>query len=241
LWGVLILTNPVAVLLLFAWPACWIWAEPKDRHAASPRRSAILIAIALVVVAPWIARNYARFGTFIFVRDCLGLQLQGGNNSCAAPTLAEIIQSGCHAQSGPNGNAVIAGQVASAGEVQFNRIKLHETLRWIDTHRTTFLGLMLRRLRLFWFPDLDSLWKTALVWTITLLSFIGLRHIMRTNSAGLAIAATWLLYPAIYYISPFETRYRYPIFWTSLLPAGLALVRIARFLPFQRPSSESQP
>lgn len=236
LWGVLILTNPVVALLLLAWPLCWIWAQRQGERASCVRRSVIIAAIALVIVSPWIARNYARFGTLIFVRDCLGLQLLTGNSSCAAPTLREIIQSGCHARSGPNVNAGIAAQVAAVGEVQFNRTKLHEALDWIATNPSAFLSLTARRFRLFWFPDLDSLWETAAVWAVTLLSFRGLWLMIRANPAGRVIVATWLLFPLIYYISPFETRYRYPIFWTSLLPAGYALVELWQRLPLFHPS-----
>jgi hypothetical protein len=235
LWGVLILTNPVVVLLLFGWAACWIWAQRQEERPTVIRRSVMIAAVAFIIVSPWIARNYARFGAFIFVRDCLGIQLQTGNNPCAAPTLRQILQSGCHARSGPNINAAVAAQLAAVGEVQFNRVKLHETLDWIATNRITFLNLSIRRFRLFWFPDLDHPWQSALVWTVTLLSFAGLCLILRTNPAGWPIGVTWLLFPLIYYLSPFETRYRYPILWTSLLPAGHALVEIWRRLPILRP------
>ncbi len=189
-----------------------------------------------MIVSPWIARNYARFGSFIFVRDCLGLQLHAGNNPCAAPALRENIESGCYSRDFPNVNPAAAAQLAAVGEVQFNRIKLHETLDWIASNPIAFLNLSIRRFRLFWFPDLDSPWESALVWTITLFSFAGLWLILRTNPAGWVIAVTWLLFPLPYYISAFETRYRFPIYWTSLLPAGYALVEIWRRLPILHPS-----
>jgi hypothetical protein len=236
LWGVLILTNPVVVLLLLAWPLCWICAQRQGERARRVRRSVIIAAIALLIISPWIARNYARFGALIFVRDCLGLQLQHGNNSCATPALREMIQSGCHARYGPNVSAAIAAQLAAVGEVQFNRTKLHEALHWMATNRTAFLALTARRFRLFWFPDLDNLWETAAVWAVTLFSFRGLWLMIRTNPACRVIAATWLLFPLVCYVSPFETRYRYPIFWTSLLPAGYALVALWQRFPLVHPS-----
>src|SRR5260370_7501851 len=124
LWGVLILTNPVFVLLLLGWPLCWIWAQRQGERARCVRHSVIIAAIALVIISPWIARNYARFGALIFVRDCLGLQLQGGNNPCATPTLREIIKSACLARSGPNVNAAIAAQLLAAVEAQSTRTNL---------------------------------------------------------------------------------------------------------------------
>jgi hypothetical protein len=230
-WGVLILTNPAVILLLFGWAACWIWTQCQEKRVTITRRSVTIAALAFIIVSPWIARNYARLGAFIFVRDCLGLQLHAGNNPCAAPTLRENIDSGCYARDFPNVNPAAAAQLASVGEVQFNRIKLHETFDWIAANPIAFLNLSIRRFRLFWFPDLDSRWESALVWTITLFSFAGLWLILRTNPAGWIIAITWLLFPLPYYISAFEPRYRYPILWTSLLPAGYALVEIWRHLP----------
>ena len=231
LWGLLILTNPVVLLLLFAWPVYWIWELRKKIHKKLIKSLAITAVTALLVVTPWIVRNYVRFGTFVFVRDCLGIQLQHGNNDCAASTLQEMIQSGCHALSGANLSAAIAANLATAGEVQFNRVKLHEALHWMASNPRGFAVLTLQRFRLFWFPDLDSFWQTALVWAITLLSLIGLRLMFRNGLGASVIASTWLLFPLMYYISPFEPRYRYPILWTSLLPAGYALVEISR-LPF---------
>jgi hypothetical protein len=231
LWGLLVLTNPVVLLLLFAWPVYWIWELRVKVSKKIIKSLTITAATALLVVTPWIVRNYVRFGTFVFVRDCLGLQLQNGNNDCATSTLQEMIQSGCHALSGPNANAAIAANLAAAGEVRFNRVKLYEALHWMASNPRPFAALTLRRFRLFWFPDLDSLWQTSLVWAITLLSFVGLRLMFRNGLGASVIASTWLLFPLLYYISPFEPRYRYPILWTSLLPAGYALVEISR-LPF---------
>jgi hypothetical protein len=37
------------------------------------------------------------------------------------------------------------------------------------------------------------------------------------------ILGVWLIYPPIYYVMVSSDRYRYPILWTSLLPAGYFL------------------
>jgi len=241
LWGISILTNPVLVLLMLAWPLCWILAQQKHHRAASVRRSAIIVAIALLVISPWIARNYARFGAFIFVRDNLGLEFYTGNNPCAAPSIRENIQSGCHFHTHPNPNAAVAKQLAN-GEVAFNRAKLREALTWITTDRSAFMSLTMRRFRLFWLPDVDRAGEAILVWLVTLLSLPGLWAIARKNLvAAKLIAAAWLLFPLIYYAIQFEPRYRFPIYWTSLLPAGYALVEIWHRLPILHSSPPRSP
>jgi hypothetical protein len=237
LWGVLILTNPVVVLLLLAWPLCLL-LHSRPLSTSYLRRLAIILGLAMLIVSPWIARNYQRFGVFIFVRDNLGLELYTGNNSCAAPDLRTNIQSGCHATTHPNVNSAIAAQVAAVGEVQFYRAKMYQALDWIGSHRAAFLRLTAERLRLFWFPDANHLWEAILAWIVTLLSIPGLWVIAQKNPcAACVIGTAWLLFPLVYYMIPFEPRYRYPIYWTSLLASGCALAAAWQKLRPARPGN----
>ena len=229
LWGILILTNPVAVLLLLAWPLCFSLLRPSAGRSNGWKHFALVLVTAALVVSPWIVRNYLRFGTFIFVRDNLGLELYTGNNPCAAPDLATNIQSGCHARTHPNPTAAVAAQLAAGGEVAFYRADLHEALDWIAAHPRAFLRLTAQRIRLFWFPEAERRWESVLVWIVTLLSLPGLWIVARKNSsAACIIGAAWLLFPLIYYVVPSEPRYRYPIYWTSLLPAAYLLTQAFR-------------
>jgi len=226
-WGVIVLTNPVAVLLLFAWPLIIVARAPKGRH---PLKSlAVLFGVAMLVVAPWIARNYVRFGAFIFVRDNLGLELALGNNPCAGATLAQNIASGCHHSIHPNSNPSVAKRVSSMGEYRFDQERLHEALNWIQENRKTFARLTIERVRQFWFPTLQRRWEMPIVWCITPLAFIGFALLWRSlRTIGLLIGVTWVFYPVIYYLVPGDPRYVYPIYWTMLLPAGYALTEFFR-------------
>lgn len=247
LWGLVMLTNPVTVLLFVAWPLCFAFCETQGASGVvlargsagqltepqNMHRLARIFGIALLVVAPWIVRNYVCFGTFIFVRDNLGLELYTGNNDCASPDLKGNIQSGCHARTHPNPTIAVAAQLAAEGEVPFYRAKLRQAIGWITAHRLAFLHLTLQRFRLFWFPAAERAWESVFAWVVTLVSFPGLFVIARKNRCVMCvIGAAWLLFPLVYYVVPFEPRYRYPIFWTSLLPAGYAVVVIAaKLLP----------
>ena len=234
-WGLVILTNPVTVLLLIAWPLFFLFSSDGSERRKSLQRVAVMISAALVIVSPWIVRNYARFGTFIFVRDNLGLELYTGNNDCAAPDLETNIRSGCHARTHPNPSVTVSAQLVAVGEVSFYRAKGREAIDWIATHRTAFLRLTLQRFRLFWFPGAERVWESVLVWAITLLSVPGLFLIAGKNRYVACVLATaWILFPVIYYVVPFEPRYRYPIYWTSLLPAGYALAAVSQRLPYFR-------
>jgi hypothetical protein len=237
LWGILILTNPVLILLMLFWPLVWIFARPQNLRAVSWRGFATLSVVALLVISPWIARNCLRFGAFIFVRDNLGLELYTSNNSCAAPSIRENIQSGCHFRTHPNSNPAVAAQLVTVGELRFNRMDLRQALSWMGSHPSAFLNLTARRFRLFWFPTLDRTAETVFVWLITLLSVPGLWFMARHNrTIALLIVIAWLVFPAIYYLVQFEPRYRYPIYWTSLIPAGYAFTQIWRRIARSRSS-----
>lgn len=227
IWGITLLTNPVTVLLLPVLPLCFVLSQPRQQRPARFRLAAVVCAFAMLVTSPWIIRNYMRFDTFIFIRDNLGLELYTGNNDCASPDLRANIQSGCHARTHPNPTAAIAAQLAAAGEIGFYHQKLRESLHWIATHPARFLYLTAQRFALFWFPHADRRWESILVAIITLLSLPGLWLMARKNfQPACFIASTWLFFPLIYYCIPFEPRYRYPVYWTSLLPAGYLLVQI---------------
>lgn len=231
LWGILMLTNPVTLLLLAAWPAAKILTQPRANRAAPAARFSLMVAAALCTVAPWIARNYHQFGAFVFVRDNFGLELYTGNNPCAAPTILEEIANNCHAETHPNPSAAIAAQLAAQGEIRFNRAKLHQALHWIAANRSKFLLLTAQRIRQFWLPDTENPWDEIPVWGVTFAALIGFWIAARKNRAcAWLIGSAWVLFPLVYYVVPSEPRYSYPIYWTLLLAAGLALSQLSSVL-----------
>ncbi len=227
-WGLLILTNPVGVLLLIAWPIVYL-ARAHENRARLGQRFAILAAMALMTICPWILRDHSQLGAWMFVRDNLGLELYSGNNPCAKATLEENIASGCNAATHPNSGAPVAAELAALGEYRFSQVRLRQAVHWIQAHPREFLALSCGRFRQFWFPSLDSRWEMLSGWGVTLLSLAGIWLLFRENpSAGWLLLLTWVLFPAIYYFVPAEARYRYPIYWSSLLAAGLPLAHLAR-------------
>jgi hypothetical protein len=225
LWGLLILTNPVAAVLLAAWPFV-LWR----RQEFALRFAAILCAAALVVM-PWIIRDYARFGRFMFVRDNLGLELSVANNPCAGPAYKDAEMSGCFHKYHPDSNPDVARQVAAQGEYGFNQQRQRQALAWINGNRERFAVLTVQRAKEFWFPRLYRQWEEAPVWLITVLAFGGLVLLWRDQRRFAAmLATTWAFYPVIYYVLASEPRYAHPICWTLLVPAGAAVKWLAERL-----------
>ena len=226
-WGIFVLTSPLMVLLLVAWPIIVIASRPRSEWRVLSLRAAAMLTATALTIAPWIVRNYVQFGAFIFVRDNLGLELSVGNNPCAGITLKETEHSGCLYTYHPNSNPNVAKIVADSGELTFERARLRQALSWIGSNRAAFLKLSVQRFREFWFPSMFRRWEDFIVWPITLLSVAGIFTLWRKNPLfARLILATWILFPAIYYFVPAETRYTYPIYWTTLLSAGCALAEL---------------
>lgn len=80
--GVLLLIEPILALALPICAACfWIWdLRHTRRWAASLTRVTAIAAVAALVVAPWVARNWHVHGRFVFVKSTFGYAFWQGNN-----------------------------------------------------------------------------------------------------------------------------------------------------------------
>lgn len=228
-WGFAVLTNPEFILLLFAW--AHIAALRNSPALLSRARQAMLVVVGGVALAclPWFIRNWREFHAVFFIRDNLGIELSVSNNSCARPTLLENLISGCHQQTHPNANIQVAEQLMDQGEVRFNQLRLRQAVSWISSHPREFLWLTAQRFRRFWFPFLGSFRYALPMGLLTILSLAGLAWMFQENRlAALLFLSTLVIYPLIHYVVQFEARYRYPIFWATLLPAAYALEKLIR-------------
>jgi 4-amino-4-deoxy-L-arabinose transferase-like glycosyltransferase len=91
LWGMALLTNPICVLLLLAWPHFASSGNAPDERSRARRAMLVVLAGAALVCLPWVVRNYRQFHAIFFMRNNLGLELAVSNNPCARPTLLENI------------------------------------------------------------------------------------------------------------------------------------------------------
>jgi hypothetical protein len=231
LWGIAILANPQCVLLLFAWTSVAAMENSGELLARARRAMLVVVAGAAIACLPWFLRNYQRFHAVFFVRDNFGIELATSNNDCAQPTLLENINSKCHFKTHPNPNPDLAGKLMDEGEIQFNREQSRQAVGWILANPRAFASLTGRRFLKFWFPYLGSLRYAIPMGILTVVSLAGLAMLFRNNRrAAWTLASTLFLYPVVHYFVQFEARYRYPIFWATLLPAGYAVVELVRWL-----------
>jgi len=229
LWGLLLLLQPVVLAVL----PCWVLLL-HFRSQDSWRQKIALLLLPLVVVTPWIVRNWLVFHQPVFIRDNLGLELSVSNNPCATPLFEANDANGCFGLTHPNLNYDEAMKMQQLGEVQYNRVRMREALAWIAGNPSAFATLSAERFVDFWVPPPGRNKGNGIVWRpwvldlVTLLSIPGLIFMWKNARRAAYVIGLWLVFfPPIYYIIQFMDRYRYPIFWATFLAAGYFVTEVA--------------
>lgn len=241
--GVVFLLNPSTILIFLPWLIYLCW-----RHLKANARPALVYGFILLVafsIFPmfWAIRNYQQLGAFV-TRTNLGMTLYSSNNDCAQSTLIKNEANNCYQEHHPNVSVDEAQLLRQLGEVQYDRKRIADTKNWIHSHRSRFVQLTLQRFQEFWFPPVEfgSYYHAVFICLITLLSIPGLFWMMgRREPVTPFVLGVLLLYPLIYYIVVTDVRYRYPILWLSLLPAGYLASRLLDSANNKAPSPPSGP
>lgn len=216
----LLLFNPATLLILACWTIFLLAARTETL-----KRTAIDVCITAVVAGalffPWLLRNYRQLGGFV-ARTSLGLTLYSANNDCARTSQVEEQLSGCYEIYHPNYSLSEAQTLREMGELNYDRMRLADAKDWIRTHPQQFRRLTAARFREFWLPRrVEHPFKTLVIWAATILSIPGLALMgFRREKVILFVLSVMLIYPLMYYIVFSDVRFRYPILWLTLLPAG---------------------
>ncbi len=180
------------------------------------RCALLLSAISLLVVSPWLVRNYLVLGGFVPLRSNFGLELAAGNRPWAnghtyAPGLGEM-----H----PFSSAAERDRLIQMGERAYMKDKQRQAVAWITAHPSQFGWLTLRRTCLYWFsPDerwyqLDPKWRLS-VRVYGLMGFaalLELAHLLwRRQPAGRLLICAVLGASIPYLLTHVENRYRLPL------------------------------
>ncbi len=236
LLGLLALTSAAAGIVLVGWI---VWVVHSARCGVLRKAYLPLVLVPVLMVAPWLLRNYVVLHRVVPVRDNFGLELSTANNDCAMFGINQNIRSGCFAKVHPNANVNEARKVVAYGEPRYCELKLREAGYWIRNHPARFFNLCTLRFAAFWLPpasggpyallgDGRRLERTAIC-GMTVLSIAGLFILYRKDNRSTAMCALCLgLYPLVYYIVQYEYRYRYPILWVTFLLGALPLTNLAR-------------
>ncbi len=211
LWGLLALTNTAVLSLL---PFCLLyllWRLPK-----APRQFigfAMCMLVAGLVVSPWLVRNYAVFGKFVFVRDNLPLEMHMANNDQST---------GLWTRSEHPGNDPDAmRRFQELGEIRFMEEKQQQLHDFIREHPGEFFRFTLDRILYFWIgppqanivAGYDLMIARHLMFLLpAVFAFAGLWLTLRKRLHGrFLLACCLLIYPLPYYlVNPFP-RYKHAI------------------------------
>jgi len=221
-WGLALLLSPALASIL----GCFILVGAIRFMRESPRQyiqfAAVLGLVAGLVILPWPVRNYIRLGSPIWAKDNFGIMLLNSNHPGAGWDVfgnENFIE-----QTTPSWQPAVALKLKAVGEVAYDKSQSREAMEWIRSNPETFAGLVALRAFHFWFPPGLNALHTVLEAGLTLVAIAGLYLLyFRHRGAALLILGIWLLYPPVYYIMLWSSRYRYPINWTLLLTAAIAL------------------
>ena len=244
--GALCLLNPMSVLIWAPWLLYQSWrAGIRNRNVIAAFGT--IFGIAFLAASGWAMRNEFAIGAFA-IRTGLGIELYVSNNDCARPTILQEEMNGCFESHHPISSLSEAEAFHQMGEVRYDAVRVNDAKTWIRGHFDTFVSLSAARFAAFWFPVAESIpdqfafpetfgipdymvrwnrWQHRIayaIWISTLLSAFGLAlMIYERQPVVWFILASLGVYPLMYYITIADVRYRDPVLWISLLPAGYFL------------------
>jgi hypothetical protein len=228
--GMLFLFNPSTVLIFLPW-IVYLAFEHRSTLKQTTSYTVLLLAVFTLIAFSWMFRNHQQLGSYV-VRTNFGPTLHASNNDCARSSLYEEELNNCHQAYHPNTSLSEAELDRSLGEVQFDRLRFHDTQAWIHAHKSRFLWLTLARVRDFWFPPLaEHPFHAVILWIVTLFSIPGLVLMAyRRERVTLFVVLVLIAFPLLYYVVISDVRYRIPVLWLSLLPAGYLLANASQLL-----------
>jgi hypothetical protein len=231
--GVLFLLNPSSILIFLPWTAYLM-----IRRTATLRQVSVLVATLFLIGSIWAVRNYLQLGAPV-VRTNLGMTLYASDNDCAQASLSADEENNCYQTHHPNVSLEEAQLLQTLGEVKYDRKRTVDAESWIRTHQGRFWMLTLERFGQFWLPAPDERpFNTRAIWVVTVLSLPGLiLMIFRREPVTWFVLTVLVIYPLPYYIVVSDARYRYPVLWLSLLPAGYFMRQCYSYFSARRMST----
>lgn len=197
--GLMLLLNPMLVLLI---PASVFWVSRKGCF--------VMLATAMVVIAPWYVRNHKVMGhLYPALRDNLGMELYLGNHSGMSGTCDYW-----------TGKSPYGGELPKLGEARFFEARRSDAFAYIQSEPSAFIWRSIRRFAQFWF----SPWPYVYVILLSL-ALLGIRSAPR--SLALFTQILFVLYPLVFYVTQaaWPTAYRHPIEPMILLMAAVPVSR----------------
>ncbi len=232
--ALLMAPNLLPAFLAFGAIAAW---KLRPGPVAAARLAGAWCAAALLVLSPWMVRNYRELGGFVLVRDNFALELDVSNNDLATGNLTENTGNAHFAKYHPHQSVAAAQEIVRGGELAFERKVMSRALGWIGAHPGRFAQLSLERTWLFWFPRVPRFrWAYGLC---SIFSLAGLALLLRQRRfTGVVLTAVVIAHAAVYCVIQNVLRYEHPIWWVEVLVMGWMAHQVwLRVRPTARPAA----
>ncbi|MFO7586594.1 MAG: glycosyltransferase family 39 protein [Gemmatimonadota bacterium] len=219
-FGFLFHVQPAFLPVLLGYLAFELWMRSDRRRW---RSAGLVVLGAVIVCLPWGVRNSRALDAVFFVRSNFGLELRMGNHEGATASIETP-----HFRTDPQHPRALASEamkVREMGEVPYMRAAGREARAWIGQHPGQFAGLTAERFGYFWLGPLDRPAVALLFSALTALAIFGAARTLPTLPPHriAALITPLLAYPPVYYLVPWQQRYRFPIEWVLFLLAGAAV------------------
>jgi len=230
LWGLVALTDTV---LLSTCPFFlgWLCYRLREQGLALRRASSAFMLAFMLMVSPWVIRNYLTFGEFVFIKSNFGLELHLGNYEGSTGLSGGRL---LH----PASNEHEFEKFRQMGELSYVKESKRQAVDFIVAHPGAFIWFTLRRAVYFWTGNsqllqifsLSGRFETAryLLFTlVSVLAFLGLFAAFRNGHPAVPLFAVILIvFPLVYYVTHPTPRYRHPIEPAMVLLAVYAITEL---------------
>lgn len=235
-WGLTLLLSPPVITILGSLVLVGGLRFLRESPWQYVRFVAVLGLVAALVLSPWPIRNAIRLGSPIWSKDNFGITFLASNRPGAAWDIDG--NGGFLQRTTPSWQPSVALKLKAVGEVAYDRSQTREGMQWVRSNPGAFARLAALRAFHFWFPRERTVLHTGLEWCFTALAMIGMYLLYhRHRAAALLILGMWLFYPPVYYVVMWSSRYRYPINWTMVLTAAVAVSHVVSVVNSRRESS----
>jgi 4-amino-4-deoxy-L-arabinose transferase-like glycosyltransferase len=223
LWGIAGLTNPSLLAALPVTGLVPAWRLFKE-HKNWLRAAAVSSLVFWITLSPWLIRNRIVFGDWVFIRDNFGLEFWIGN-------FPGSNWMGWH-QMHPTYHPDQYARWQSMGERAYIKSVSDLAMGWVKNDPKHFLDETGKRFWYFWTGEVVNHWKEPplhyeqwMYWPLSALGWMGWLHLFfRKREAAVLFGGVMLFYPAAYYITFLQIRYRHSIEPLLLLLAAYWLV-----------------
>ncbi|MBM4134769.1 MAG: glycosyltransferase family 39 protein [Nitrospira sp.] len=232
--GIGVLSRP-DIVALASLLVVWLFSE-GERWRQTASLTVIVLTTSLVVISPWVVRNYLVHGQTVFMTTTTGIQLWLGNNANAAGT-PMALDGRTQLDAAPDS---FRERILASSELEQAALFTTAALEFITADPLAFFGRMVKKFLYFWWftPTfgLQYVWLTAWFTTlykaayaiILVLAAVGLWSAIKHGDVARRQVAAYLLTPvllvglihSIYFV---EGRHRVMVMPLILLMAGYGI------------------